>query len=91
MIDLRCPNCRSIDWFDDGFSIADEVLSDHVARRRVLPAMKPAPHGGWSCAPCGHELASDSQVARYLSGLALSPLPRRQQGLSALIAALFRL
>jgi hypothetical protein len=91
MIQLHCPACRSIDWFHDGFSIAEDLLTGQVERRRVQPrSMATLPTTVWSCAQCGHELDGASQDARYLHALSLAQAPTRQRGMAAMIAAALR-
>jgi hypothetical protein len=56
-LSLRCPVCRAVDWFRDGFVVVELEEADQIVRRRVMPA-DPGPRTEmlWSCARCAYEV-----------------------------------
>jgi hypothetical protein len=61
---LRCPHCRAIEWYRDGFVLLENddgsIFRDQV--QRATGAGDP-----WSCMQCGHEVAPDTPLAAAIA------------------------
>ena len=62
--EIRCPTCREIDWFRDGFTLR-ELPDSMIERLRVAPA-KGDPTV-WSCAQCAYEVPDPSLLLMRLN------------------------
>jgi hypothetical protein len=62
--ELRCPACREIDWFRDGFTL-HELPGGMIERQRVAPAK--GGHTVWSCAQCAYEVPDPSLLLMRLN------------------------
>lgn len=62
--EIRCPACRSIDWWLDGFVIVENEAGD-LDRHQAEPAAGDAT-APWCCASCGFETPPWTQLARQL-------------------------
>jgi hypothetical protein len=63
---VRCPFCRAIDWFRDGFVIVEREHTDEIVRVRVMrsdPILALAP---WACAGCAFEVPIPGRLATEL-------------------------
>ncbi len=58
--DIACPNCHLIDWFVDGFVMA-ETLDGSVRRFRNSPGRDDTAR--WTCGGCGLVADDDSELA----------------------------
>ncbi len=63
--EIRCPTCRAIDWFRDGFVI-HELEDGTVDRSRVAPAKGDG--AAWSCATCSYEVPEWAALHARLNG-----------------------
>jgi hypothetical protein len=73
-VELRCPICRSLDWYRDGLLI-EEVDDERLVMRRVdEPAGEDLPV--WSCNQCSHELPTWTALSKTLTGLVRPSLAR---------------
>jgi hypothetical protein len=61
---LRCPGCRSIDWYRDGFDVYERP-DGSVQRLRTGPIA--GAFAPWSCARCGHTVPWRAELHRILS------------------------
>lgn len=64
--DIRCPSCRSIDWWPDGFIIVEDDAGELIAQR-AAPAV--GDRSTWSCASCAYEVPAWTRLAGLLDGL----------------------
>lgn len=64
---IRCPACRSIDWYRDGLALWERADGLIVRQRLTASADRETP---WSCAVCGHEVAAETLLRRYLAAAA---------------------
>ena len=55
--EIRCPTCRSIDWYRDGL-LMYELDDGTIVRERLSPEADPA--APWSCATCAYEVPETS-------------------------------
>jgi hypothetical protein len=65
-IHLRCPSCRSIDWFRDGFVIVKLEATGDIVRRRVMSSDPILARGPWACARCAYQVPVPSNLALEL-------------------------
>jgi len=64
---LRCPGCRAIDWFRDGFLVVELEETGEIVRRRIMLADSgPRTETLWWCTRCAHEVPEFSALAREL-------------------------
>jgi DNA-directed RNA polymerase subunit RPC12/RpoP len=61
--DLRCPTCRSLDWYRDGFTMYERDDGRLVRVRLTASADLATP---WSCATCGFEVEDWTTLHRSL-------------------------
>lgn len=61
--DIRCPSCRSIDWWRDGFVIVGDDAGEFIAQR-AAPAV--GDRSTWSCA---YEVPAWTRLAGLLDRL----------------------
>lgn len=61
--ELRCPTCRSFDWYRDGFAMQECEDGSIVRRRLTDSADRDTP---WSCTVCGFEVPPWTVLAREL-------------------------
>jgi len=66
LLEVRCPDCRSLDWFRDGF-VMHEAPAGGVLRQRLTPSSERA--NPWACARCGYEVRGDTLLHRRLSAI----------------------
>ncbi len=62
--EIRCPTCREIDWFRDGFKL-HELPDGAIERARMAPDM-----GGetvWSYTHCAYEVPDPSLLLAQLN------------------------
>ncbi len=64
---LRCPACRGLDWYRDGFVISEDEAGAIEARRAELGAM--SSDSVWSCMLCGHEVPGWASLAKSLDAM----------------------
>ena len=57
--DLRCPHCRSLDWYRDGFELRERDDGLVIRRRLTASADRLTP---WSCAACGFEVHDHTRL-----------------------------
>jgi len=72
--DLRCPSCRSLDWYRDGFALHEREDGLLVRRRLTASADRDTP---WSCAACGYEVPGHTLLHRRLMAAQASELADR--------------
>jgi DNA-directed RNA polymerase subunit RPC12/RpoP len=65
--ELRCPTCRAIDWFNDGYVIVENEATGEIVRRRVIPSDPALTGTVWSCTECGYEVPVQSRLASALN------------------------
>jgi len=65
---MRCPSCREIDWFRDGYRIFGGVGGE-VLRRRAAPADPAADRAPWYCVGCGYQAEQETPVGDALSDI----------------------
>jgi hypothetical protein len=65
---MRCPSCRAIDWFRDGYRIFGGVGGE-VLRRRAAPADPAADRAPWYCVGCGYQAEQETPVGDALSDI----------------------
>ena len=63
--EIRCPTCRSIDWYRDGL-LMYELDDGAIVRERLADAADTA--APWSCATCAYEVPDTSVLRRRLIG-----------------------
>lgn len=61
--DIRCPSCRSIDWWRDGFVIVEDDAGE-ISAEQAAPAVGDG--AGWSCSSCAYEVPLWSHLAQLL-------------------------
>jgi Zn finger protein HypA/HybF involved in hydrogenase expression len=69
---IRCPACRSIDWYRDGFAMRELEDGTILCQRLTTSADQDTP---WSCAVCGHEVAAETLLRRHLAAAAQAAQP----------------
>ena len=63
---LRCPSCREIDWFRDGFVIFELEATGEFLGQRVMAPDPVLADSVWSCAQCSYEVPEPSRLAAAL-------------------------
>ena len=69
---VRCPSCRSVEWFRDGFVIIEVESTGEIIRHRVSPSDPSLGDCLWSCMTCGYRALEPSSVAAALHDLQLA-------------------
>ena len=65
---MRCPGCRAIDWFRDGYRIVGGADGE-VLRRRAAPADPATERDPWYCVGCGFRAEPDTPIGEALSDI----------------------
>lgn len=65
---MRCPDCRAIDWFRDGYRIVGGADGE-VLRRRAAPADPATERDPWYCVGCGFRAEPDTPIGEALSDI----------------------
>jgi hypothetical protein len=63
---VRCPFCRAVDWFRDGFVIVEREGTGDVVRVRVMRSDPILALSPWACAGCAFEVPIPSRLATEL-------------------------
>jgi hypothetical protein len=69
---IRCPVCRAIDWFRDGYVVIEMETTGEIIRRRVSPSDPALSDSVWSCTECGYEVVVPSKLDSALTEMKLS-------------------
>jgi hypothetical protein len=62
--DLRCPACRALDWYRDGFALYEAGGAGVLIRRRLTASADR--DTAWSCASCGYEVPDHTRLQQRL-------------------------
>lgn len=62
---IRCPECRALDWYRDGFAIWEHE-DGTLERQRLTASADQATR--WSCAQCAYEVPEWTVLDRSLRG-----------------------
>jgi hypothetical protein len=71
---IRCPYCRTIDWFREGWTVVEDDAGVIASQRALRSAGLEEPV--WSCMTCGDETPRPSLLATRLDASA-TPVVRR--------------
>jgi hypothetical protein len=66
---LRCPACRSIDWFRDCNVVVQVESTGDIVYRCVLPSQPTLTDAPWSCMSCAYEVPEPGLLAAQLNEL----------------------
>ena len=64
---LSCPNCRAIEWFRDGTTMAADINGE-IHRVRIKGVVADP---GWHCERCGFQPAPGSDLTKHLVDMQL--------------------
>jgi len=67
---VRCPVCRSIDWFRNCNTLVESESTGEVAFQCVLPSDPRLAEAPWACMHCAYEVPEPSVLRDRLDALA---------------------
>ena len=67
---LRCPVCRSIDWFRNCNTLVESESTGEIAFRCVLPSDPTLVASPWACMSCAYEVPEPSVLHDRLNAMA---------------------
>jgi ribosomal protein S27AE len=65
---LSCPNCRAIEWFRDGTTMAVDINGE-IHRVRVKGVPLEGANAPWHCGRCGFQPVAESDLATHLAAM----------------------
>jgi hypothetical protein len=69
---VRCPVCRSIEWFRDCNVLVETETTGAVVYRCVLPSDPALVASRWACMSCAYEVPEPSLLRDRLNELAVA-------------------
>jgi len=67
---LRCPVCRSLDWFRNCNTLVENEMTGEIAFRCVLPSDPRLVASPWACMSCAYEVPEPSALHDRLNAMA---------------------
>ena len=67
---VRCPVCRSIEWFRNCNALVENETTGEVVYRCVLPSDPGLIASPWACMSCAYEVPEPSLLRDRLNALA---------------------
>jgi hypothetical protein len=69
---LRCPVCRSIEWFRNCNTLVESESTGEIAFRCVLPSDPRLVSSPWACMICAYEVPEPSVLFERLNAMAVA-------------------